>query len=138
MISREKMLHRLGLVAVQFNISLKLHPNANSSMSCSVLQLGSFHGMNAYIMTWKKLFSKYEWFRKLHRIRLYWSNESRVVPIVKPAVMKYAQKLAEAYIRYQVKDKETAKKLTPDYIMGCKRILVSNQYFPTFNRKMWN
>ena len=49
--------------------------------------------------------------------------------------MKYAQKLAEAYIRYQVKDKETAKKLTPDYIMGCKRILVSNQYFPTFNRK---
>lgn len=83
----------------------------------------------------KKLFSKYEWFRKLHRIRLYWSNESRVVPIVKPTVMKYAQKLAEAYIRYQVKDKETAKKLTPDYIMGCKRILVSNQYFPTFNRK---
>jgi len=54
MISREKMLHRLGLVAVQFNISLKLHPNANSSMSCSVLRLGLFHGMSAYIMTWKK------------------------------------------------------------------------------------
>ena len=42
--------------------------------------------------------------------------------------MKYAQKLAEAYIGYQVKDKETAKKLTPDYIIGCKRILVSNQF----------
>ena len=109
MISRGKMSHRLGQVAVQFNISLKLHPNANNSMSCNVLRLGSFHGMNAYIITWKKLFSKYEWFRKLHRIRLYWSNESHVVPIVKPAVMKYAQKLAEAYIRYQVKDKETAR-----------------------------
>ncbi|ANF81964.1 4-hydroxyacetophenone monooxygenase [Acinetobacter sp. NCu2D-2] len=82
----------------------------------------------------KKLFAKFDWFRKFHRARLYWSNESRVVPIVKPTVMKYTQKLAEAFIRYQVKDKTIAQKLTPDYIMGCKRILVSNKYFPTFNR----
>lgn len=83
----------------------------------------------------KKLFAKYDWFRKLHRARLYWSNESRVVPIVKPFTMKYAQKLAELFIRHQVKDKEISKKLIPDYIMGCKRILVSNKYFPAFNRK---
>src|SRR5690606_28790851 len=83
----------------------------------------------------KKLFDKFDWFRKLHRARLYWSNESRVVPIVKPTVMKYTQKLAEAYIKYQVKDKKLAQKLTPDYIMGCKRILVSNKYYPTFNRR---
>ena len=82
----------------------------------------------------KKLFSRFEWFRKLHRARLYWSNESRVVPIVQPKIMKYGQKLAEAFIKFQVKNKETAKKLTPDYVMGCKRILISNKYFPTFNR----
>ena len=82
----------------------------------------------------KKLFAKYDWLRKIHRARLYWSNESRVVPIVKPTVMKYAQKLAEAYIKYQVKDKNIANKLIPNYIMGCKRILISNKYFPTFNR----
>ncbi|WP_216934926.1 MULTISPECIES: NAD(P)/FAD-dependent oxidoreductase [unclassified Acinetobacter] len=82
----------------------------------------------------KKLFKKYDWFRKLHRTRLYWSNESRVVPIVKPGIMKYTQKLAELFIKYEVKNPELAKKLTPDYIMGCKRILVSNRYFPTFNR----
>lgn len=82
----------------------------------------------------KNLFAKYDWFRKLHRARLYWSNESRVVPIVKPQMMRMGQKLAEAFIRYQVMDKEVAKKLTPDYTMGCKRILVSNRYFPTFNR----
>ncbi|WP_407304155.1 flavin-containing monooxygenase [Acinetobacter sp.] len=83
----------------------------------------------------KKLFAKFDWFRKLHRTRLYWSNESRVVPIVKPTVMKYTQKLAEAYIKYQVKDKSLAQKLTPNYIMGCKRILVSNKYYPAFNRR---
>lgn len=81
------------------------------------------------------LFNKYEWFRKLHRARLYWSNESRVMPIVKPKIMKYGQKLAEAFIRYQVKDKTTARQLTPNFVMGCKRILISNKYFPTFNRQ---
>ncbi|TCM63745.1 cyclohexanone monooxygenase [Acinetobacter calcoaceticus] len=83
----------------------------------------------------KHLFSRFDWFRKIHRARLYWSNESRVVPIVKPQIMKYGQKLAEAYIRFQVKNPATAKMLTPDYVMGCKRILISNKYYPTFNRK---
>lgn len=82
----------------------------------------------------KRLFEKFDWFRKLHRARLYWSNESRVVPIVKPQMMKIGQKLATAFILYQVKNKSIAKKLTPDYTMGCKRILVSNKYYPTFNR----
>ncbi|QPF33136.1 NAD(P)/FAD-dependent oxidoreductase [Acinetobacter lwoffii] len=88
----------------------------------------------AYPNLEKKLFKKYDWFRKLHRTRLYWSNESRVVPIVKPGIMKFTQKLAELLIKYEVKNPELAKKLTPDYILGCKRILVSNRYFPTFNR----
>ena len=87
-----------------------------------------------YLNIEKKLFKQADWFRKLHRARLYWSNESRAIPIMQPSVMKYTQKLAEVFIRFQVKDKQLAQKLTPDYIMGCKRILVSNKYFPTFNR----
>ena len=88
-----------------------------------------------YLPIEKRLFDRFDWFRKIHRARLYWTNESRVVPIMKPQVMKYAQKLAEAYIRHQVKDSATAEKLVPNYIMGCKRILVSNKYYPSFNRK---
>ena len=83
----------------------------------------------------KHLFAHQNWIRRLHRARLYWSNESRVIPIVKPMAMRYAQKLGQAFIRFQVKDKTIAQKLTPDYIMGCKRILISNKYYPTFNRK---
>jgi len=83
----------------------------------------------------KLLFKKLDIYRQVHRARLYWSNESRVIPIVQPHIMKYGQKLAEAFIRFQVKDKALAKKLTPDFVMGCKRILISNKYFPTFNRK---
>lgn len=82
----------------------------------------------------KKLFEKFPVVRKIHRLRLYLSNESRVVGMAAPQVMKQAQKLVELFIRYQVKDKAIAKKLTPDYILGCKRILISNRYYPTFNR----
>ncbi len=33
-----------------------------------------------YLNIEKTLFKKFDWIRKLHRARLYWSNESRVVP----------------------------------------------------------
>jgi cation diffusion facilitator CzcD-associated flavoprotein CzcO len=82
----------------------------------------------------KRLFTALPSLRKLHRARLYWSNESRVWPIFNPALARGLQKLAEAFIRLQVKDKETARKLTPNYTLGCKRILISNKYYPTFNR----
>lgn len=87
-----------------------------------------------YLGIEKSLFARLPALRKLHRARLYWTNESRLWPILNPAIAKSLQKLAQLFIRVQVKDKEIAKKLTPDYTIGCKRILISNKYFPTFNR----
>ncbi|MET8425766.1 NAD(P)/FAD-dependent oxidoreductase [Nocardia sp. NPDC004860] len=46
---------------------------------------------------------------------------------------KAAGILAKAHLRTQVRDKETRKKLTPDYDFGCKRPTFSNLYFKTFN-----
>jgi cation diffusion facilitator CzcD-associated flavoprotein CzcO len=37
-------------------------------------------------------------------------------------------------LKHEVKDPETRKKLTPDYTIGCKRILRSDDYWPAFNR----
>lgn len=88
----------------------------------------------AYPKIEKSLFRRFPLLRKLHRARLYWSNESRVWPVFHPTLAKALQNLAKLFIRTQVKDKDTARKLTPDYIMGCKRILISNNYYPTFNR----
>lgn len=88
----------------------------------------------AYSRIEKTLFAKVPGLRKLHRARLYWSNESRVWPIFHPALARGLQKLARAFIRHQVNDSDIAEKLTPDYTIGCKRVLISNKYFPTFNR----
>ncbi|MEV6768920.1 NAD(P)/FAD-dependent oxidoreductase [Nocardia sp. NPDC051030] len=46
---------------------------------------------------------------------------------------KAAGVLAKAHLRASVRDKETRKKLTPDYDFGCKRPTFSNLYFKTFN-----
>ncbi|MCG8316751.1 MAG: NAD(P)/FAD-dependent oxidoreductase [Pseudomonadales bacterium] len=87
-----------------------------------------------YLGIEKLAFKRLPALRKLHRARLYWSNESRVWPMFNPALAKGLSALAKQFIKLQVKDPETARKLTPDYTMGCKRILISNKYFPTFNR----
>lgn len=47
---------------------------------------------------------------------------------------RFAERLARAHLRKQVRDPETRRKLTPDYSFGCKRPTFSNNYFPTFNR----
>lgn len=88
----------------------------------------------AYSALRKAMFAKFPTLRKLHRARLYWTNESRVWPIFNPALARALQKFAELHIRLQVKDPETRKKLTPNYTIGCKRVLISNVYYPTFNR----
>ncbi|SEK68231.1 hypothetical protein [Nitrosovibrio tenuis] len=43
---------------------------------------------------------------------------------------KAGRTLAEAHLRRQVPD----KKLRPDYPFGCKRVLLSNDYYPTLMR----
>jgi len=87
-----------------------------------------------YLGIEKSLFARFPALRKLHRARLYWTNESRLWPILNPTIARSLQQLAQFFIKLQVKDKELAKKLTPDYTIGCKRILISNKYYPAFNR----
>jgi cation diffusion facilitator CzcD-associated flavoprotein CzcO len=72
--------------------------------------------------------------RRLHRAQLYWTNEARVWPMFAPRLARGVSKLVAASIRRQVRDRATARRLTPDYALGCKRILISNTWYPTFNR----
>ncbi|MFG3615206.1 flavin-containing monooxygenase [Nocardia sp. NPDC047654] len=47
---------------------------------------------------------------------------------------KGAAALAKAHLRASVRDRETRRRLTPDYDFGCKRPTFSNHYFTTFNQ----
>lgn len=80
----------------------------------------------------KRLFRALPFMRWLYRAWTYWLHELRAVGfVIDPRLMKAAEKIARAYVAKQVKDPALREKLTPDYTMGCKRILMSNDYYQT-------
>lgn len=42
--------------------------------------------------------------------------------------------ICKLYLRFGVKDKALRKKLTPDYAVGCKRIIVNTTFYPALQR----
>ena len=48
----------------------------------------------------------------------------------RPGLLKLVQKIAERHLAHGVADPALRAKLTPDYRIGCKRILLSNTYYP--------
>jgi cation diffusion facilitator CzcD-associated flavoprotein CzcO len=69
------------------------------------------------------------------RDELFWSNEARF-PQRRgvPAFIEEIARTANDHRASQVSDPELLAKLTPDYQIGCKRILISNDYYPTLRR----
>lgn len=49
-------------------------------------------------------------------------------------LMQAVQSVGHAYLRAVVRDKELRRKLTPDYTIGCKRLLFSNNYLQSLTR----
>jgi cation diffusion facilitator CzcD-associated flavoprotein CzcO len=68
--------------------------------------------------------------QKLARFGVYTARESTVGGFVKrPALLKAAQRLARHNLAKSIADPELRAKLTPGYTMGCKRVLLSNDYY---------
>ncbi|MEO3871179.1 NAD(P)/FAD-dependent oxidoreductase [Nonomuraea sp. B12E4] len=67
---------------------------------------------------------------------LYWLLETRGLGFAAdPRLMKPQRKLALDHLRAQVPDPDLRRRLTPDYLIGCKRILYSSDYYPTLTRE---
>ena len=65
----------------------------------------------------------------LYRASLYWMLEWRAVGfVVNPRLMKLVEMLARRHLATVV-DPALRAKLTPDYTIGCKRVLLSNDYY---------
>jgi cation diffusion facilitator CzcD-associated flavoprotein CzcO len=73
--------------------------------------------------------------QRLARAGIYCGREALVPGFaVNPRLLKIAELIARAHLRGQVADPELRAKLTPGYTIGCKRILVSNDYLPALTR----
>ena len=69
--------------------------------------------------------------QRLVRGAIYASREIAVLGFVKnPRLMGIAERISRSHMRKQISDPELLGKVTPDYTIGCKRILPSNKWYP--------
>jgi cation diffusion facilitator CzcD-associated flavoprotein CzcO len=79
----------------------------------------------------RRVFARLPAAQKAIRGAIYSALESRALAFtVEPRLMKLAQKVAEWHIRRQIRSPALRKLVTPDYTMGCKRVLISDDYYP--------
>jgi cation diffusion facilitator CzcD-associated flavoprotein CzcO len=83
----------------------------------------------------QKLYRALPVLQRLIRAGIYWGRESLVPGFaVHPRLLMLAEMIARAHLRRGVPDPALRAKLTPDYTIGCKRILISSDYLPTLTK----
>lgn len=69
------------------------------------------------------------------REQMFWDMEANFAQRrMVPEKLAEGKAMALGHLADQVADPELRAKLTPDYEIGCKRVLISNEYFPAFLR----
>jgi cation diffusion facilitator CzcD-associated flavoprotein CzcO/acetyl esterase/lipase len=68
--------------------------------------------------------------QSLLRGALYGARELTVPMFMHPTLARAMERLARMHLSRAVKDPALRAKLTPSYTLGCKRILLSNDYYP--------
>ncbi len=74
-------------------------------------------------------------FQRLMRWKSYWMHELQMLGFLHPALMRLTgERQARRHLEAQVEDPALRERLTPHYTMGCKRVLLSDDYYPALQR----
>ena len=69
--------------------------------------------------------------QRFTREAIYWGREAFVLGFAfQPKILQVAQRIAHRNIDKAITDPELRRKVTPDWQIGCKRILISNDWYP--------
>jgi cation diffusion facilitator CzcD-associated flavoprotein CzcO len=89
----------------------------------------------AFSEKWKRRFRNIPLTRWALRQFIFWRQEFRVLGFLgNETIRKKAEEIAHRHRERQVEDPKIRGALTPNYQLGCKRVLVSDDYYPTLNR----
>ncbi len=83
-----------------------------------------FHGLE------KSVFRKLPFVRAILRAGIYWAREVFSYAFRYPRIMRVLEWMALRQLARDVGDPVLRAKLTPSYTIGCKRILLSDDYWP--------
>lgn len=86
--------------------------------------------------SWEQwLFQKFPVHDRLYRSLIYWKNESRALAFTRfGAVLEVLAWQARWEVKRRVRNPNKRRKLIPNYKIGCKRILISNDWYPAIDR----
>ena len=83
----------------------------------------------------KTLYRRVPLAQRMVRLGLDTARESLAVAFVRqPGLLRAAQRIAQRHLAASVPDPELRARLTPPYVMGCKRVLLSNDFYPALTR----
>ena len=82
----------------------------------------------------RRLYRRLPALQRLMRGAIYLGRELTVMAFIHPRLMAWPMKAATRFREAQIKDVELNRKLTPDYTFGCKRVLISNDYYPALTQ----
>jgi cation diffusion facilitator CzcD-associated flavoprotein CzcO len=89
----------------------------------------------AYRPRERRLYARLPWLLRASRALTYAEFEQRaVVFVTAPKLGRIAQWMWRRDMERHIADPGLRRKLTPDYPIGCKRILLSNDWYPTIAR----
>ncbi|MET0686633.1 MAG: NAD(P)/FAD-dependent oxidoreductase, partial [Solirubrobacteraceae bacterium] len=83
----------------------------------------------------RALYRRFPVLQKLARGGIYTSREALVAGLAKrPALLAVVERAGRAHRRAQVADPELRRRLRPDFRVGCKRILPSDEWYPALQQ----
>jgi cation diffusion facilitator CzcD-associated flavoprotein CzcO len=82
----------------------------------------------------QRLFAAVPMLQRLERYKIYLQREWTVVGFRNPLLMKLLERQARDHLNAQVSDPVLQTKLLPDYRLGCKRLLISDDYLPALDQ----
>ncbi len=89
----------------------------------------------AFSEKWRRRFRSIPITRRALRQFLFWRQEFRVFGFLgNNTFRKMVEAIARRHLARNIEDPRMRAALTPNYLLGCKRVLVSDDYYPTLNR----
>ena len=83
----------------------------------------------------RALYRRFPVLQRIARNVVYWTRELFVTGLIRNSrIVERAEGVAHRHLARQVPDPELRAKLTPDYRPGCKRLLLSNDYYPALQQ----
>ncbi len=83
----------------------------------------------------RRLFRRFPQAQRALREALFWGHETMATGLIwNSPVSRVLERIATAHIHRQVEDRWLRRQLTPDYRIGCKRVLMSNDWYPALQK----